>query len=153
MNRYLIDTNILLYFITNDSRRIQFMDDNFGLLSAMSTSIISVVTEGEIKSIALQRNWGQPKQHILTLLLQKFLIADINVKKIVDTYAEIDAFSQGKLPSKPLGMSARSMGKNDLWIAATASLLGIPLLTTDKDFLHLDGHFLNLSYVNFNLMT
>jgi predicted nucleic acid-binding protein len=49
MNRYLIDTNILLYYIGNDSRRIQFMDENFNLLSAMSTSIISVVTEGELK--------------------------------------------------------------------------------------------------------
>ncbi len=150
MNRYLIDTNILVYYIRNDSR-IKFIDENFNLLSAMDTSIISVVTEAEIKSIALQLNWGQPKQRILTMLLQKFLIADINVQKIVDTYAEIDAFSQGKLPSKPLGMSSRSMGKNDLWIAATASVLGLPLLTTDKDFQHLDGHFLNLSYVDLNL--
>ena len=151
MNRYLIDTNILVYYIRNGSR-IKFIDEKFNLLSAMDTSIISVVTEAEIKSIALQLNWGQPKQRILTTLLQKFLIADINVQKIVDMYAEIDAFSQGKLLSKPLGMSARSMGKNDLWIAATASVLDLPLLTTDKDFLHLDGQFLNLSYVDLNLI-
>lgn len=141
MNRYVIDTNILLYYISNDSRRMQFMDDHFNLLSAMTTSIISVVTEGEIKSIALQRNWGQSKQVILAAMLQKFLIADIHVQKIVDTYAEIDAFSQGKLHSKPLNMPARNMGKNDLWIAATASVLGLPLLTADKDFHHLEGHF------------
>jgi tRNA(fMet)-specific endonuclease VapC len=30
------------------------------------------------------------------------------------------------------------MGKNDLWIAATAAVLECPLLTTDKDFQHLD---------------
>jgi tRNA(fMet)-specific endonuclease VapC len=152
MNRYLIDTNILLYYIGNDSRRIQFMDENFNLLSAMSTSIISVVTEGELKSIALQRNWGQPKLRILDALLQKFLIADIHVAKIVEAYAEIDAFSQGKLLSKPLGMSSRSMGKNDLWIAATASVLGVPLLTTDKDFTHLDGQYLDLAFVDLNVI-
>lgn len=152
MNRYLIDTNILLYYIAKDTRRIEFIDEKFNLLSAMSTSIISVVTEGEIKSLALQRNWGQPKLKILNALLQKFLIADIHAAKIVEAYAEIDAFSQGKLVSKPLGMSARSMGKNDLWIAATASVLGLPLLTTDKDFQHLDGHFLNLSLVDINLI-
>jgi tRNA(fMet)-specific endonuclease VapC len=78
MNRYLIDTNILLYYIVKDTRRIEFIDEKFNLLSAMSTSIISVVTEGEIKSIALQRNWGQPKLKILDALLQKFLIADIH---------------------------------------------------------------------------
>ena len=152
MNRYLIDTNILLYYISNDTRRIQFLDENFTLLSVMATSIISVVTEGEIRSIALQRNWGQPKLKILDALLQKFLIADIHVTKIVEAYAQIDAFSQGKLLSKPLGMSARSMGKNDLWIAATASVLGLPLLITDKDFQHLEGHFLNSAFVDLNLI-
>jgi predicted nucleic acid-binding protein len=36
------------------------------------------------------------------------------------------------------------MGKNDLWIAATASVLDIPLMTTDNDFTHLDAVFLKL---------
>jgi tRNA(fMet)-specific endonuclease VapC len=36
------------------------------------------------------------------------------------------------------------MGKNDLWIAATASVLNIPLITTDNDFIHLDKTFLTL---------
>jgi tRNA(fMet)-specific endonuclease VapC len=40
--------------------------------------------------------------------------------------------------------SARNMGKNDLWIAATASVLDIPLMTTDNDFAHLDPVFLKL---------
>lgn len=31
------------------------------------------------------------------------------------------------------------MGKNDLWIAATAITYNIPLITTDADFDHLDG--------------
>ena len=31
------------------------------------------------------------------------------------------------------------MGKNDLWIAATASALNIPLLTNDGDYDHLNG--------------
>jgi tRNA(fMet)-specific endonuclease VapC len=152
MNRYLIDTNILLYYIAKDTRRIEFIDEKFNLLSAMSTSIISVVTEGEIKSLALQRNWGQPKLKILDALLQKFLIADIHVAQIVEAYAEIDAFSQGKLLSKPLGMSARSMGKNDLWLAATAFVLGIPLLTTDKDFTHLGGQYLDLAFVDLSVI-
>lgn len=39
------------------------------------------------------------------------------------------------------------MGKNDLWIAATASVLKTKLLTTDMDFDHLDGVFLDLERV------
>ena len=36
------------------------------------------------------------------------------------------------------------MGKNDLWIAATASLLGLELVTTDADFAHLHNYFLDV---------
>ena len=34
-------------------------------------------------------------------------------------------------------MSARNMGKNDIWIAATALCYDIELYTTDNDFDHL----------------
>ena len=44
-------------------------------------------------------------------------------------------------------MTPRNMGKNDLWIAATARALNIPLLTTDADFSHLDGTFLELQHI------
>ncbi len=40
------------------------------------------------------------------------------------------------------------MGKNDLWIAATASVLNAKLLTTDHDFDHLDSIFLTVVYVD-----
>ena len=61
--------------------------------------------------------------------------------------AEIDAFSKRKTPDKSgklLKGSARKMGKNDLWIAATARLLDAPLMTTDGDFDHLNGVYINL---------
>jgi len=38
------------------------------------------------------------------------------------------------------------MGKNDLWIAATAAFHKFRLITTDKDFNHLDKVFIKLSY-------
>ncbi|NID13499.1 type II toxin-antitoxin system VapC family toxin [Fibrivirga algicola] len=54
-------------------------------------------------------------------------------------YAEIDVFSQGrsKQTPLPLGISARNMGKNDLWIAAIALYLNMELHTADHDFDHL----------------
>ncbi|MEM6767041.1 MAG: hypothetical protein AAF655_19040 [Bacteroidota bacterium] len=45
------------------------------------------------------------------------------------------------LPEK---MSARNMGKNDLWLAATANVLGAPLVSTDHDFDHLKETFIDL---------
>ncbi|MEO0042302.1 MAG: hypothetical protein RL329_1750 [Bacteroidota bacterium] len=56
----------------------------------------------------------------------------------------LDDFMGFKLEGQPLALSARNMGKNDLWIAATASILALELLTADNDFNHLDPIFLNL---------
>jgi tRNA(fMet)-specific endonuclease VapC len=105
---------------------------------------ISVVVEGEIESLALQNQWGPIKQQDLVNYLNIFMLVDIRIKSIIKRYAEIDAFSNGKLVDQPLNMSARNMGKNDLWIAATASILNIPLMTTYNDFNHLDKVFLSL---------
>ena len=46
-------------------------------------------------------------------------------------------FSQEALPNKKGSFSARNMGKNDLFIAATSSVIDLPLVATDKDFRHL----------------
>nr|WP_157618605.1 hypothetical protein [Spirosoma spitsbergense] len=40
------------------------------------------------------------------------------------------------------------MDKNDLWIAATASLLEAILITTDKDFDHLHGRFIEVIWID-----
>lgn len=80
----------------------------------------------------------------MLLLLDKFNPIDIFYEDIILRYAEIDAYSQGKLQNKAATFTARNMGKNDLWIAACASILGATLLTTDTDFDHLDNEFLTL---------
>jgi tRNA(fMet)-specific endonuclease VapC len=36
------------------------------------------------------------------------------------------------------------MGKNDLWIASTAALLGLKLITSDADFNHLHDVFIEV---------
>lgn len=109
---------------------------------------ISVVSEGELESLTIQRKWGTRKRDLLTEVLKEYVVYPIKVREVIDRYAEIDAYSQNKLPSNPLGMSARNMGKNDLWIAATASVTGATLITTDKDFTHLDSSYLTLQWID-----
>ncbi len=55
--------------------------------------------------------------------------------------AEIDTYSKGKFTERPLptGLTARKMGKNDLWIAATTYLTKATVITNDNDFDHLNG--------------
>ena len=66
----------------------------------------------------------------------------------MEEYADIDAFSQRNHPTMQLSGSARKMSKNDLWIAATASVFEATLLTTDSDFDHLHNIFFNVEYIN-----
>jgi len=63
-------------------------------------------------------------------LLRKLPTVDISHDQIIQRYSEIDAFSVGRDKARPLrsGQTARVMGKNDLWIAATASVLKAALL-------------------------
>ena len=79
--------------------------------------------------------------------LVSLLVIPINRTDIHAAYAEIQAYSQGKIATKPLGQSARNMGKNDLWIAATTHVLEASLLTADKDFQHLDQVYFPLELI------
>ena len=135
---FLFDTNILLYYI-RENATASIIDSTYNPFGNGNTPVLSVVSVGEIKSIALRNSWGKAKLTKLRELMSLFVITDINSDDVLDMYAEIDAFSQGKLKNKPLKMTARNIGKNDFWIAATATVTAAKLLTSDDDFDHLEG--------------
>jgi predicted nucleic acid-binding protein len=137
---YILDTNILLIYIRDEPTR-DYIEQTFNPFGVNNNPIISIVTVGEIKSLAKRNYWGKNKIKLLDSILNDLIIADINSKDVVEKYAEIDAFSQRKLLEKPLLVSARNMGKNDLWIAATTEVTQSILLTTDNDFNHLDNEY------------
>ncbi len=119
----LLDTNIVIKHIRKE-------------LIYADSSFISIVTVGELKAFAKKKNWGENKLQLLKKNLDVLSVIDIS-HHITDVYAEIDAFSQGLHSDKRLNVSARNMGKNDIWIAATAYFFDIPLQTNDNDFDHL----------------
>jgi tRNA(fMet)-specific endonuclease VapC len=143
---YLVDTNVVLLGIRNDTFNT-YLHKHY--LSFVVNPIISVVSIAELRSIAIRNVWGQSKYATLEKILKSYLVADINTEDIIQRYAEIDNYSQGKLPTHPSSFTARNMGKNDLWIAATASVLGATLLTTDNDFLHLQSTFLDIEQMDY----
>lgn len=99
-----------------------------------------------MKSIAIQRGWGVKKIKQLDKLLGQFLKVPVQSERQVEVYAEIDAYSKHKDPVRnyPKGYSSIKVGKNDLWIAATAHITNSKLVSTDGDFDHLDGVFVDL---------
>ena len=144
MKGIILDTNILIQLV-----RTQNAADYLSFINPNEANIyLSIVSVAEIKSIALQNNWGLQKLAKLDHYLHSFTIIEIN-NAFINLYTEIDAFSQCKNPlfTTYPHLSARNMGKNDLWIAATASFLGLMLVTTDKNFEHLNNTFLSLQLI------
>ncbi len=88
---FLLDTNILLAYIRFGLLG-QYLEATYNLYGLQPAPFISIVTEGEIRAIAL--------------------------------------------------------GKNDLWIAATAQVTGAAILTTDRDFDPLHGLFLQRDWID-----
>jgi tRNA(fMet)-specific endonuclease VapC len=141
MKNLLFDTNILILYIRKDPQW-QTIFHKFAVENTLNC--LSVVSLGELYALALRNNWGEKRLSQIELIKKNFTIIDINIDPIIQRYADIDAFSQGKHPSVFQSGSARTMGKNDLWIAATASVYDLILLTSDSDFNHLDSTFLEL---------
>ena len=141
--KYIFDTNILIHFV-RESPLKQVVEREFAPFSPENEAWVSAVVLGEIRSIAMQNKWGEKRLKRLNDYITEFIVLDLNIESLHHRYAEIDSFSQGKHPAIPSNFSGRNMGKNDLWIAATASLLEGTLLTTDSDFNHLEGIFLSV---------
>ena len=149
MSLYILDTGIIVGYI-RAAGYAKYIEAEYSVSEPPNISVISAVTVGEMLSLAIQFKWGSRRRQNMSDLLGSFAWIDINDKSILDRYAEIDAFSQGKHPSiqLPKGMTARNTNKNDIWIAATGSVLNATLLTIDKDFDHLDGPFLKVTYID-----
>lgn len=146
---FVLDTNIVLDYL-KAGKITDFLIEQYNFLSSEHNLIISSVTIGELHSLALQRNWSDKRIQQFVESLRRFLVIPVNSYDLFMAYAKIDAFSQGKLQGQrlPEELTARNMGKNDLWIAATTHILRAKLLTADQDFHHLNDIFIDLEYLD-----
>ena len=135
---YLLDTNVLVALIRGNHLG-QKIDAEYNLRAELNRSMISVVTVGEIYALGRKFGWGQNKLDTLQSLLDELVWIDINRPEVLKSYGEIDHDSE---------RMGRSMAKNDVWIAATAKATGATLLTTDKDFDHLDGNHITRIWID-----
>jgi tRNA(fMet)-specific endonuclease VapC len=136
--RYILDTNILVHYVRGNELGIR-IENNYSLTSSEVAPIISAVTEGELRSLALKLGWGLEKRKRLEEILNHFVVVQLDLPGIYDAYATIDDFSR---------RSGKVVGKNDVWIAATAKVTGARLLTCDKDFDHLEQSYLVRDYID-----
>jgi tRNA(fMet)-specific endonuclease VapC len=135
---YLLDTNVLVHLVRGDSvwQRVRA---KYQPLVVDPRPIISVVTAGELRSLALQFNWQMGKIDQMEFYLGYFKRVSIDDHEIIRAYSVIDAHCL---------RIGQPLSKNDVWIAATASVTGARLLTTDKDFDRLDPLFLSRDWID-----
>jgi tRNA(fMet)-specific endonuclease VapC len=131
----LLDTNVLVHLVRGKAVGQQ-IDTDYALSLRPDRPLISFVSMGEAKALGLKLGWSKPKLDRLDQLLRQLVIVNINAGDILDRYAEIDHYSEKVV--RP----ARRMGKNDVWIGATAAATGAWLITTDNDFDHLTPRYI-----------
>jgi tRNA(fMet)-specific endonuclease VapC len=120
----LLDTSVLLHLLRATALGSRIADEH-SLKNRGERPLTSIVCVGEALAFAKKRGWGAPRVSKLHELIHQLVIVDINSIEILEGYATADAFCEGR---------GKVLGKNDLWIAATAAATGALLLTTDKDF-------------------
>lgn len=135
---YLLDTNILLAYV-RQGLLFAWIEAQYALTTSAPTPSISIVTQGEIHALALRLAWGAAKQQRVNQLLNLFVAVPLPFGGVIDAYARIDHYCV---------QNGLVVGKNDLWIAATAHVTGATILTTDRDFDPLHGLFLRRDWVD-----
>jgi tRNA(fMet)-specific endonuclease VapC len=133
---YLLDTNILVHFVRDDPTWQALRA--YSLFARQPSPTICVVAVGELMALAQRLKWGSKRRSQMDFALSHLARDDTAHPAIYQAYADLDEYSEHV---------GRPMGKNDLWIAATAVAKGYRLLTTDRDFDHLAPAIIDLEHV------
>ena len=144
-SRFLLDTTVLVHY-TRGKELAAWIENRYQLqkLSASTPPLICEVTVGELYSLALQNKWNEKQWKELKRLIGMCVVVPVSLNGVHQAYAEIDCFSQKSAPI----FTPRNMGKNDVWIAATAHVTKATLLTCDHDFDHLNPQWLRVEYID-----
>jgi tRNA(fMet)-specific endonuclease VapC len=126
---YLLDTGIVL-LATRAGNASKVIDAQFGLSASSFRPAICEVSVGEMLAFANANHWGDKRKASLMEHLKSSLIVPISHPGVHQRWADIQSTLQG---------AGVTVGQNDIWIAATASVTGLTVLSTDKDFKRLLG--------------
>lgn len=122
MNYCLLDTNVVSYFLKNDSRAPAYVR-----LVGDRQPVISYVTLAELWRWPLARGWGAERVRGLERALSHYLVLHSN-DLICRRWAEV------------VSIKGHPIAYHDAWIAATALAYRLPLLTHNRDdFAHIPG--------------
>ena len=125
MDSVVVDTDVLSYLFKQDSR-----GDNYKLHLEGKLGVISFMTVAELDFWANMRNWGARRRAQLAAFLEPYAVINSD-RELAHTWAAIRSEVMRR---------GHHIDTADCWIAATALLHGIPLLTHNHNhFAHVSG--------------
>lgn len=128
---YLLDTNVVLFATRENSAVSAAIDRQFRLRDSPFRPAVSEVTVAEL--LAFAEAWGDKRRSLLKSIIDELLVIPISRPEIHAQWAKL--YSHAKANGLPI-----QHDHNDVWIAATAKLAGLRLLSTDgKAYLPLRG--------------
>ena len=138
-----LDTNVFIEYV-REGAKMQYLEEQFAPFASGNTTYVSIVTVAELYAFADHRRWGPVKWEKMYKLLSEVRAIEISSEEIIEAYRAVEAYSRNPSHDRHREGSSIIMGKNDIWIAATAKLLGARLLTSDSDFDHLHPDFIEV---------
>ena len=113
---YVIDTDVLSYVLKQDTRARRYLPYLTG-----TVVVISFMTVAELEYWALEREWGAARRSGLRQFLDAFLTRPVD-RTLCEAWAAIRV--EARRAGQPIGHA-------DAWVAATARLYDLPLVTNN----------------------
>lgn len=128
---YLLDTNVVLHATRQASPFSAAVDAQFQLRQSSFRPAICEVTIAELQAFA--QSWGERRKALLKHVIDQLLVLPISRPSIHQRWAELYSHARAN------GLAIQQ-DHNDVWIAATAHVAGLRLLSADRAaFLPLRG--------------
>jgi predicted nucleic acid-binding protein len=128
---YLLDTNVVLFATRENSPVSAAVDRQFGLRDSPFRPAICEVTVAEL--LAFAEAWGERRRELLKSVIGELLVIPIAQPEIHRQWAKLYSHARAN------GLAIQQ-DHNDVWIAATASVAGLRLISSDAAaFLPLRG--------------
>jgi predicted nucleic acid-binding protein len=113
---YVVDTDVLSYVLKRDTRVQPYLRYFTGTIV-----VISFMSLAELERWALERNWGTARRTQMRRFLDRCVIRPFD-RALCSTWAAVTV--EARRAGQPIGHA-------DAWIAATARVYGLPLVTNN----------------------
>ena len=119
---YLLDTNVVLFATRQGSIQSQAIDQQFDLRGSPFRPTLCEVSVAEL--LAFAESWGERRQKLLQGVIDEHVVLPISRREVHEEWARLKSYA------KQRGLAIQH-DHNDIWIAATAKVAGLTLISTD----------------------